>query len=343
LRIDVHGHVSAPAHLWSIRAGLLAARGTHGRPALPKQLSVEGLKEFLNAGGGGGPGGPHLKLMDQHRTDVQLISPRPYQMMHSEKPAWMVRWWTELCNDVVHNECRAFPDRFIGIAGLPQAAGEPLDAAVAELERAVTKLGFRGALLNPDPHENNGTVPPSLGERYWYPLYEKACELDVPLHIHSCGSHSVREPYSMNFIREETTAVLGLVHSDVFRDFPRLKIVISHGGGAIPYQFGRFQAMSARSGGPLFSEQLRNIYFDTCLYSQEAIELLIKTVGVDNCLFGSECPGTGTAVDPQTGRDYDDVAHYIDKIGFLSDADKDQVLWKNAARLFNLSAVQPRL
>ena len=88
----------------------------------------------------------------------------------------------------------------------------------------------------------------ALGDRYWYPLYEKLCELDVPAHIHGTGSRSERSPYSVHFINEETIAVFGLVNSTVLQDFPKLKIIVSHGGGAIPYQLGRFEAPSLRRG-----------------------------------------------------------------------------------------------
>tara|TARA_B100000809_G_scaffold265409_1_gene324151 strand:- start:3079 stop:3522 length:444 start_codon:yes stop_codon:yes gene_type:complete len=147
----------------------------------------------------------------------------------------------------------------------------------------------------------------------------------------------------MNFVAEETIAVLNLVNSPVFQDFPDLKVVVSHGGGAIPYQVGRFEAGSVRrDANNRFTKRMRNIYYDTCLYSQEAIELLVKVVGADRCLFGSECPGTGTAIDPDDGHQYDDVASYILDIEWLSQDEKEQILYKNALELFNLT-VKPRL
>ena len=135
-----------------------------------------------------------------------------------------------------------------GICGLPQVAGEPIENTFPELNRCISELGFKGCLLNPDPFENSGKEAPGLGDRYWYPLYEKLCELDVPAHVHATGSRSDRTPYTVHFINEETIAVFNLVNSTVFEDFPTLKIVISHGGGAIPYQLGRFEAGSIRPG-----------------------------------------------------------------------------------------------
>jgi predicted TIM-barrel fold metal-dependent hydrolase len=200
----------------------------------------------------------------------------------------------------------------------------------------VNQLGFRGCLLNPDPYENSGPTAPPLGNRYWYPLYEKLCELDVPALIHGTGSRlPEREPYTLHFINEETTAVYGLVNSTVFKDFPSLKIVCSHGGGAIPYQFGRFAAGAIRGGGD-FRDKLRNLYYDTVLYTQDAIELLVKTVGADRCLFGSECPGTGSVVDPKTKRPLDDVGSYIEAIEFLKPSEKKLIFEDNARKLFGL-------
>jgi predicted TIM-barrel fold metal-dependent hydrolase len=207
----------------------------------------------------------------------------------------------------------------------------------------VKKLGFKGFLLNPDPYENDGQKAPPMGDRYWYPLYEKACELDVPLHIHTAGSRSPqREPYSLYFVNEETTAVYGFVNSTVFDDFPQLKIVVSHGGGAMPYQIGRFNAGSAKSGAQgsfskgLFIDRMRNMYFDTVLYSKEALELLIKVIGADRLLYGSECPGVGSSVNHETGETYDRTVPLIENIDWLSAADRFKIFEGNARQVFKL-------
>ncbi|MBO31764.1 MAG: amidohydrolase, partial [Rhodospirillaceae bacterium] len=190
---------------------------------------------------------------------------------------------------------------------------------------------------NPDPFENDGTHPPALGDRYWYPLYEKLCQLDVPAHIHGTGSRSEREPYSLRFINEETTAVFGLINSNVFKDFPDLKIVVSHGGGAIPYQLGRFQAGSMRRPeGDRFIDGMNKLYFDTVLYTKEAIELLLKVVGPDRALFGAECPGVGSKVNPETGRTMDDIAPYFSEIDWLTDTDRENIFSGNAKKVFKL-------
>ncbi|MBM4262402.1 MAG: amidohydrolase [Deltaproteobacteria bacterium] len=331
--IDVHGHVSAPTELWAYKAGLLSARGSHGRGGV--NVSDDEIRAAANKKENWAKG--HLDYLKDHGTDLQLISPRPFQLMHSEKPARIVQWFTEECNNIIHRQMKLFPNTFLGVCGLPQTAGDPITNVIPELERCVKQLAFVGCLLNPDPFENNGQQPPALGDRYWYPLYEKLCELDVPAHIHGTGSRAERAPYSVHFINEETLAVFGLVNSNVFKDFPNLKIVVSHGGGAIPYQLGRFEAPSLRRGtGERFSDGMRKLYYDTVLYTEEAIRLLIKVVGVDRCLFGTECPGTGSSIDPASGRSMDHVKPLVENIEFLSAADKQKILSDNAKAVFKI-------
>lgn len=333
--IDCHAHVSAPAELWAYKSLILSHRGGHGRGEAV--VSDDEIREAVEKEKFPGSAHSHMDYIDLVKTNLQLLSPRPFQLMHSEKPSFLVQWFVEECNNIIYRQMQLYPDRFVGIAGLPQAAGEPLDLAIAELERCVRDFGFKGCLLNPDPYESSGIVPPPLGDRYWYPLYEKLCELDVPAHIHSAGSRSLREPYSLKFINEETTAVVGLVNSNVYRDFPNLKIVVSHGGGAIPYQIGRFLAPTLRRPeAEWFTERMRNIYFDTVLYTKEAVELLIKVVGADRCIFGAECPGVGSAVHPHSGHHMDDVATYIRAIEWLSTEEKDQIFSRNARTVFKL-------
>ncbi|OGA01547.1 MAG: amidohydrolase [Betaproteobacteria bacterium RIFCSPLOWO2_02_FULL_62_17] len=331
--IDCHGHVSAPAELWAYKATILAHRGAHGKGGVnvtDEQVRAAANKKEMAPLG-------HLDMLKKYGTDRQLISPRPFQMMHSQKPARLVHWFTEEVNTMISRSVQQFPDIFIGVGGLPQAAGEPIANVFPELERCIKQLGFKGCLLNPDPFENSGSEAPPLGEHYWYPLYEKLCELDVPAHIHATGSHSERTPYTLHFINEESIAVYGLVNSNVLKDFPNLKIVVSHGGGCIPYQLGRFQSGSMRGGpGKSFRDGMRKLYYDTVLYTEGALRLLIETVGPEQCLFGAECPGVGSAVNPETGETFDNVRPMIENFDWLSAAQKKMIFEDNARRLFKL-------
>jgi OH-DDVA meta-cleavage compound hydrolase len=331
--IDCHGHVSAPTELWAYKASILAHRGSHGRGGV--KVSDDELRFAANKIEMAPQG--HLDMLQSHGTDVQLISPRPFQTMPSFEPARAVHWFAEETNIIIYRQTQLFPDKFIGVGGLPQVAGEPIENTLPELERCIKHYGFKGVLLNPDPYENTRADIPGLGDRYWYPLYEKLSELDVPAHIHASGSRSDRSPYSLHFINEETIAVFNLVNSDVLDDFPNLKFLISHGGGAIPYQVGRFEANSLNPGSKRrFSDGMRKLYYDTVLYSEGALRLLIETVGVDQCLFGSECPGVGSKALPGCKHTMDHVAPIIQAFDWLSSADKQKIFAGNAKRVFKL-------
>jgi predicted TIM-barrel fold metal-dependent hydrolase len=258
-------------------------------------------------------------------------------MMHSESPK-LVQWYTEETNNIIAREVKLFPKTFRGVCGLPQSPDVSPKECLPYLEKIVKEHGFVGCLLNPDPGECSAHQTPPLGDRYWYPLYEKLCELDIVGHIHSAGCRSERLTYSLHFINEESIAVVSLLTSNVFKDFPKLKIVVSHGGGAIPYQYARFEASAIRRGMERFSDRMRNLYYDTVLYSAEALTLLFKTVGADRCMFGTERPGVGTVKDPKTGKWLDETRHIIEGFEWLSAADKKMIFEDTAKKVFKIDA-----
>jgi predicted TIM-barrel fold metal-dependent hydrolase len=329
--IDSHAHVTAPDALYVYKAAVLSHRGAHGRGAVA--ATDDDIIKAQNSPVFGGSS--HLQQLKEAGTDMQIISPRPYQMMTSENPR-VVQWFTEETNNIIERTVQLFPKVYRGVCGLPLTPGVSPKAVLPYLERCIKEQGFVGLLLNPDPGECSGVETPPLGDRFWYPLYEKMCELDVPGHIHSTGCRSERLSYSLHFINEETIAVVSLLNSNVFTDFPNLKIMVSHGGGAVPYQFARFEAGSLRRGGPRFSDRMRNLYYDTVLYSADALALLFKTVGADRCLFGTERPGVGTVKDPKTGKWLDETRHLIEGFEFLSAAEKKMIFEDNAKKLFKL-------
>jgi len=331
--IDIHAHVTAPDSLYVYKAGLLSHRGGHGRGAV--DATDEDIIAALNKPAFGGSS--HLDQLKEAGTDLQIISPRPYQMMHSENPK-LVAWYTEETNSIIAREVKLFPNTFRGVCGLPQSPGVAIKESLPYLEKIVKEHGFVGCLLNPDPGEGSGHQTPPLGDRYWYPLYEKLCELDIVGHIHSAGCRSERLTYSLHFINEESIAIVSLLNSSVFKDFPKLKIVVSHGGGAIPYQYARFEASAIRRGVERFSDRMRNLYYDTVLYSEESLRLLFKTVGPDRCMFGTERPGVGTVKDPRTGKWLDETRHIIEGFDFLSAADKKMIFEDTAKKVFKIDA-----
>ena len=115
--IDCHGHVSAPAQLWAYKAVLLASRGSHGRGGV--KVTDDEMRAALNAAEIHPKG--HLDALHDHGTDVQLISPRPFQLMHSEKPAKLVHWFAEECHNVIHRQTQMYPGQIL--RGREPAAG----------------------------------------------------------------------------------------------------------------------------------------------------------------------------------------------------------------------------
>ncbi|WP_269505638.1 amidohydrolase family protein [Burkholderia sp. IMCC1007] len=322
--IDSHAHVVMPPQSFRYMAELVGGRANpSATPNIPDEAVRKQAEELVRS-------------MDKVGTDVQFISPRPYLQMHSIKPSRVTQLWTRHCNDLIKRFVEMFPDRFRGVAGLPQFMNEsPAEHCVAELKRCVNELGFVGTLLNPDPTEGEGPAPAGLGDPFWYPLYDAMTELDVPALIHSAGSCNPRESYTLKFINEENIAVISLLESKVFEKYPNLKIIVAHGGGGIPYQMGRFRAWAARRNSPVsFDDQLKKLYFDTCNYSRDSIELLLKVAGTDNVMFGTEKPGTGSARDPVSGRDYDDMKPVIEGIEWLTEAQRKNIFECNCTRVY---------
>jgi 4-oxalmesaconate hydratase len=179
-----------------------------------------------------------------------------------------------------------------------------------------------------------------MNDEYWFPLYEKLCELNVPMQIHSSGCYSDRETYSEHFITEESIAILSMIRGNIFKHFPELRVIVSHGGGSVPYQLGRWQSeifhpeLGEGKDATPFEDRLRQFYFDTVLHYPLALELLFKTVGSDRILFGTERPGSGSAINPTTGAPYDDLKPIIDGFKFLSESDRSAVFEDNARQVF---------
>lgn len=322
--IDSHAHVVVPPESYKYMAELVASRAN---PNFPPSLPAESVRKA---------GQTIIDIMDKVGTDIQFLSPRPYMQMHSVKPAKVTALWTKHMNDLVYETVKMFPKRFRAVAGLPQYRDESPANCFAELEFRVKEQGFIGCLLNPDPTEGDGMPPPGLGEEFWYPLYEKLCELDIPALIHSAGSCQPRESYTLKFINEESIGIISLMNSNVFEKFPNLKLIFPHGGGAIPYHMGRFRAWSVRTpGAEFFDDKLKRLHFDTTTYDKNALELLFKTVGADRVLFATENPGTGSATDPTTGRAYDDLKPVIEEISFLSEEDRRNIFECNCTKLYS--------
>ena len=327
--IDCHGHyTTAPKALESFREQQLAAAKNKSPLPAPETLAIP--DDTIRAG----IEQAQLKLQRERGTDVTIFSPRASAMAHHLGSEATSQDWARICNDLIHRVCRLYPENFVGVCMLPQFPGVPPKNSIAEIERCVTQLGFVGCNLNPDPSGGRWTDPP-LTDKWWYPLYEKLVELDVPAMVHVSSSCNPNfHATGAHYINADTTAFMQFLTSDLFKDFPTLRFIIPHGGGAAPYHWGRYRGLAQDMKRPPLGELLLdNVYFDTCVYHQPGIDLLLKVVPADNILFASEMVGAVRSIDPETGHFYDDTKRYIDAAN-LSAADKTKIYSGNARKVF---------
>ena len=327
--IDIHGHyTTAPAQLGAWRDLQIAFANGEGEAPDPAALRIsdDDIIETIEAN--------QLRLMNDRGSDVTVFSPRASFMAHHIGDFEISETWARICNDLCARVSELFPDRFLPGAMLPQSPGAAPETVLAELTRAVEELGAVTVNLNPDPSGGKWTAP-ALTDRSWYPIYEKLVEYELPAMIHvSTSCKSVFHTTGDHYLNADTTAFMQLLKGDLFRDFPDLKFVIPHGGGAVPYHWGRFRGLAMALGKPELEEHLlNNVFFDTCVYHQPGIDLLTKVIPVANVLFASEMIGAVRGIDPETGYYYDDTRRYIDAAD-LSAPERHQIYEGNARRVY---------
>lgn len=327
--IDIHGHyTTAPAQLGAWRDRQIAwTEGKGDKPEVAElEISDDDIRETIEAN--------QLKLMNERGSDVTIFSPRASFMAHHIGDFEVSRTWSEICNDLCARVAGLFPDRFVFGAMLPQSPGVDPATVIPELERVVDK-GAVVVNLNPDPSGGHWTAPP-LTDKSWYPVYEKLVEYDVPAMIHvSTTCNPAFHTTGSHYLNADTTAFMQLIQGDLFADFPELKFIIPHGGGAVPYHWGRFRGLAMALKKPELEEHvLKNVFFDTCVYHQPGINLLTEVVPVDNILFASEMIGAVRDIDPRTGHYFDDTKRYVDATPNLTDEQRVAVYEGNARRVF---------
>ena len=341
--VDCHGHyTTAPPQLGAYRdaqESALAADPLHVGEKGTVSISDDELRESLEPN--------QLRLQRERGIDFCLFSPRASWMGHHVGNEHTSKFWSQQCNDLIRRICDLYPERFAPVCQLPQTPADP-DAGIAnsvtELRRCVDEMGFVGCNLNPDPSGGLWNGPTTYDRSFW-PLYEAMCELDVPAMIHvsaTCNAHF--HSTGSHYLGADTTAFMQAMTSGIFRDFPEMRWVIPHGGGAVPYHWGRFKGMAEENGsanGPenasngwmQLDELMGNVFFDTCVYHQPGIDLLVDVVPTDNILFASEMVGAVKGMNPDTGEYYDDTKRYVDRAD-LTDGQRTQIFEGNVQRVY---------
>ncbi|HEX2727984.1 MAG TPA: amidohydrolase family protein [Beijerinckiaceae bacterium] len=327
--IDIHGHYTTePQALQQFRDKQLAGLADAMRRPTSTDLGItdDMLRQSVQ---------PQIKLQKERGSDLTIFSPRAAGMAHHVGTEETGKVWTTMSNDLIHRVCTLLPDNFVPVGQLPQHPGVSPKNCIPELERIVKELGFVGVNLNPDPSGGYWTDPP-LTDRHWYPIYEKLVELDVPAMIHVSSSCNPNFHHTgAHYINADTTAFMQLIQGNLFKDFPSLKFVIPHGGGAVPFHWGRYRGLAQELKKPLLTEHLlNNVFFDTCVYHLPGIDLLTKVIPIDNILFASEMLGAVKGVDPETGHNFDDTKRYVDQVQRLSDEDRYKIFEGNARKVY---------
>lgn len=326
--IDCHGHyTTTPPELQQYRDAQLAVIGTGvgSSPAHPS-ISDEQVRESLERN--------QLRVMRERGIDLVIFSPKASGMEHHVPDVAIAEEWARVSNDLVHRTTEIFPRNFAGVCQLPQTPGGGLETSIRELRRCVSELGFVGCNVNPDPSGGHWTAPPMTDE-YWFPLYEAMVELDVPGMIHvSTSCNPAFDTLGAHYLNADTSVFMQLLSGDLFSRFPTLRLVIPHGGGAVPYHWGRYQGLARRMDQPDPRDHvMRNVFFDTCVYHEPGMRLLIEVVGIDNLLFASEMLGAVRGENPKTGSGWDDTMRYVEALELPPDRFQD-LCERNALRVY---------
>jgi 4-oxalmesaconate hydratase len=328
--IDVHGHyTTAPKALEAWRTRQIA--GITNPAEAPRvadlRITDDDIRATIEAN--------QLHQMKMRGSNLTVFSPRASFMAHHIGDFQVSSTWAAICNELCARVSRLFPEHFIPAAMLPQSPGVAPETCIPELVRCVEEYGAVAINLNPDPSGGHWTSPP-LTDRHWYPIYERMVEYDIPAMIHvSTSCNPCFHTTGAHYINADTTAFMQLIQGDLFKDFPTLRFVIPHGGGAAPYHWGRYRGLAQELKKPPLTEHLlRNVFFDTCVYHQPGIYLLTTVVPVENILFASEMIGAVRGVDPETGHNFDDTRRYVDASMHLTPAQKQQIYEGNARRVY---------
>lgn len=325
LVLDVHGHVSVPPGANNMVVQMLGSNqpmpSNVGQQVTPGKGPTEA--DFRETAAG------HVAYLDARDIDVQVIGPRPFLQFGWMEPH-ITPGWAAYVNDMIAQQVGFFPDRFVGAAQLPMHVEHgDTKHVLKELDRCVNELGFVAAYLSPDV--SGKRLQPGLDDHWFDDLYAAAQDYDIPLIVHGTNTldprfRGVPMNYQLAFLTEQYLAGQFLSHGDVFDRFPRLRVIICHCGGALDRFIPTDKHIAQQ-------DRSQNLFYDSCGYDLHFLEAAIKQRGVNRIVFGTEAPGSGGAIRPETGRTSDDLVPVLDSFDFLNDADRRVILHDNPLKV----------
>lgn len=328
LTVDIHCHLfnpdaakAAAPHFDITQEPFMkfASELTH---TITKKQNDERFKELTGVD-------ERLRDMDEMMIDIQVISTAPAQYYYWAEPGLGLEL-SQMVNDRIAEVVASHPDRLLGLGTVPL---QNTELAIAELERCVNELGFRGIEIGPEVLQEE--LSADRLEKFW----AKCEELDIVVFIHPMGftqSERLTEHFLSNIISNPlatTVAVHYLIFDGVMDRYPGLKIVLAHGGGYVSHYSGRLDhAHGARPDCCTRIQQppshyLKKFYFDTLVFTPHQLEYLAKLYGTDQLLLGTDYPFDMAEYDP---------VELIDQIDSFSQEDKAKLWGLNAARLLGI-------
>jgi aminocarboxymuconate-semialdehyde decarboxylase len=313
--IDVHAHVLVPEVVKLTYAHSQYSKAVAGPEGMPEPL-FKRMTEMK----------PRLAEMDATGVDIQIISPSIMQQCtYGVEPEEAIKM-DRLGNDRVAEDVARHPDRLVGLASLPLH-----DAALAatELERCVRDLKLKGAIVS---SHVNGI---ELGDEQLRPFWAKAEALGAVIFIHPTGSTDPRMKRNRLMITvgqplEEAYAMSSLVYEGVMDQFPKLKILVAHGGGYLPFYTGRHDNEHRYGRSPQlkgdFSSYLPRFFYDAVLFNPDMLEFLTTKVPSSHVMLATDYPFAEKK-----------PVEYVRRAKKISKKDQDAILGANAARLFGVS------
>ena len=329
--IDIHAHLTPQAFWKGTENGGVWNTITREQDSRGRQIMVVGQSRM-------GQFPPksrwtpeeRLQDMDSLGVDIHVLS--PFAGLYNYHLDTSVATATSRdCNDEIGQMIKGWPDRFAGLGTLPM---QDVGAAVAELERIMVLQGFKGVMID---DKINGKM---LDEPEYLPFWKAAEQLGAMVLFHQSGETIVNSrirryhlPNSIGNLADRALTFASLVLGGVMDACPDLRICLSHGGGYACHGAGRLdRAWDAlppenRPTSQPPSAYLRRFYYDSIVYTEEALRFLIDTVGVDRVVFGSDWPY-------DMAQDW--PVSWILSLENITQDEKDAILWKNLEALLGI-------